>query len=185
MKELKQQQIVGQYSVWEWCKKKELDYKSSLFLSSCYCCLASQQTKKLSWYVAKASQQQRLYDSQNWDTRDILPQFLESWEILVTNGSEVWKRYHKTYSQWWIIEWNAGRFFTNCMAIFNPIKMNVVGEHFSWERGWGSFTCNIVLKLSRAQVGVNLVILNRGRFIKKFAIWPNWNEIIRGKIHPA
>ena len=78
-------------------------------------------------------------------------------------------------------KWSAGGFFTNCMAVFNPIKMNVVGEHFSWERGWGSFTCNIVLKLSRAQVGVNLVILNRGRFIKNFAIWPNWNEIIRGK----
>ena len=63
--------------------------------------LASQQTKKLSWYVAKASQQQqRLYDSQNWDTRDILPQFLESWEWLTVNGSEVWKRYHKTYSEY-------------------------------------------------------------------------------------
>ena len=85
-------------------QKKELDYKSSLFLSSCYCCLASQQTKKLSWYVAKASQQQRLYDSQNWDTRDILPLFLERWELLLTaNASEIWKRYHKTYSQWWIL----------------------------------------------------------------------------------
>ena len=52
------------------------------------------------------------------------------------------------------------------MAIFNPIKINAVSEHFSWERGWGSFTCNIVLKLSRAQVGVNLVILNRGDLSK-------------------
>ena len=112
MKELKQQQIVGQYSVWEWCKKKNWIIKAHYFSAPVIVVLlASQQTKKLSWYVAKASQQQqRLYDSQNWDTRDILPQFLESWEWLTVNGSEVWKRYHKTYSQWWIIEWNAGRF---------------------------------------------------------------------------